>query len=135
MTADPNQRLWLLQHTARQFGTEELDPNGIEATSIVPQFFGRAEDAPEALAAIRAWTGALFAELDKQDERIARGQLASLEVPVTLLFGERDEYLSPDLARHLAGLFPRAEVRIVEGASHWPQWDQPEFVARLLSSS
>jgi len=129
MTADPNQRLWLLQHTARQFGTEELDPNGIEATSIVPQFFGEA-DTPDALAAIRIWSVALFADLENQSERIARRQLATLRVPVTLLFGALDPYLSPDLARHLADLLPRAEVRIVEGASHWPQWDQPDAVAR-----
>jgi pimeloyl-ACP methyl ester carboxylesterase len=36
-----------------------------------------------------------------------------------------------DLARHLAGLFARAEVHVVEGASHRPQRDQPETVAEL----
>jgi hypothetical protein len=43
MVADPDQRLWLLQHTARRFGNEQLDPDGVEATSIVPQFFGDAD--------------------------------------------------------------------------------------------
>jgi pimeloyl-ACP methyl ester carboxylesterase len=131
LVADPDQRLWLLQHTARRFGSEELDPAGIEAVSVMPQFFGDA-DIPDALAAIRGWTGALFAELQRQDEQIATGQLASLDVPVALPFGELDEYLSPDLGRHLAGLFPRAELRLVEGASHWPQWDQPDAVAQLV---
>lgn len=131
LVADLDQRLWLLQHTARRFGSEELDPAGIEAVSVMPQFFGDA-DIPDALAAIRGWTGTLFAELQRQDEQIATGQLASLDVPVALPFGELDEYLSPDLGRHLAGLFPRAELRLVEGASHWPQWDRPEAVARLI---
>ena len=131
LMADVNQRLWLLQHTARQFGSEELDPNGIEAFSVLPQFFGDA-DTPDALSAIRGWTGSLFAALDRQDDQIARGRLASLDVPVTLLFGELDEYLGPELARHLAGLFPRAELHLVEGASHWPQWDQPDAVAGLV---
>jgi haloalkane dehalogenase len=131
LLADLDQRLWLLQHTARQFGSEELDPAGVEATSVLPQFFGAA-DTPDALSAIRGWTGALFAALDQQDERIASGQLTNLDLPVTLLFGERDPCLSPDLARHLAGLFPHAEARIVEGASHWPQWDQPEAIARFV---
>jgi haloalkane dehalogenase len=134
MVADPNQRLWLLQHTARQFGNDELDPNGIEATSIVPQFFGNT-DNPDALSAIRAWTGTLFTQLDHQDERIANSQLASLDIPVTLAFGERDDYLSPSLARHLASLFPRSKVQIVQKASHWPQWDQPETLARLLTDT
>jgi haloalkane dehalogenase len=41
MVADPGQRLWLLQYTAGWFGNEQLDPDGIEATSIVPHFFRR----------------------------------------------------------------------------------------------
>jgi len=131
LVADFDQRLWLLQYTAQRFGDEEVDPAGVGAVSVLPQFFGDG-DTPDALDAIRAWTGALFADLDRHDDRIATGQLASLDVPVTLLFGALDEYLSPDLARHLAGLFPHTELRVVEGASHWPQWDQPEAVAQLV---
>jgi pimeloyl-ACP methyl ester carboxylesterase len=133
MVSDPDQRLWLLQHTARQFGSEQL-PDGIEAVAILPQFFGDAAN-PDALPAIRAWTAALFAQLDEQDGRIAEGLLASFDTLVTLLFGERDDYLSPGLARHLAGLFPQAEVYVIENASHWPQWDQPEAVAQFLVST
>jgi len=134
LIADPGQRLWLLQHTARQWGAGEVDPNGLEAVSVVPQFFGDA-DHPDALSAIRTWTAALFTELDRQDTRIATRRLATLDIPVTLVFGDNDEYLSPDLARHLAGYFPRAEVHIIESASHWPQWDRPEVVARLLAEA
>ncbi len=131
MINDPNQRLWLLWHTARRFGIDPLDQSGIGAVSIVPQFFGGA-DTPDALPAIRAWTEALFAELDRHDDRIRAGHLAGLDAPVTLLFGARDEYLSPDLARHLASLFAHANLHVVEDASHWPQWDQPEVVAQQL---
>jgi haloalkane dehalogenase len=134
MVADPDQRLWLLQHTARQFGGEQLDPNGVEARSILPQFFGDAEQ-PDSLPAIRAWTATLFAELDEQDRRIAAGQLAALDTPVTLVFGERDNYLSAGVARHLASLFPHAHVDLLADASHWPQWDQAEALAPLLSAT
>jgi 2-hydroxy-6-oxonona-2,4-dienedioate hydrolase len=134
MVADPDQRLWLLQYTARRFGAAEIDPDGIEAAAILPQFFGEG-DRPDALAAIRAWTAVLFAELDEQDRRIAALRLAALATPVTLLFGERDEYLTPAVARHLATLFPRAEALTIPGASHWPQWDQPELVARLMADA
>ena len=58
MIDDENQRLWLLWHTARRFGLDPLDPSGIGTVSITPQFFGDAE-TPDALAAVRAWTGAL----------------------------------------------------------------------------
>jgi 2-hydroxy-6-oxonona-2,4-dienedioate hydrolase len=130
MLDDADQRMWLLGHTARQFGADPLDPGSVGITSVLPQFFADAGQ-PDALPAIRAWTAALFGDLDTQDRRIARGQLASLEVPVRLVFGALDRYLSPDLAAHLAGLFPTAGLHLVAGASHWPQWDQPEAVAEL----
>ena len=134
MIDDTDQRLWLLAHTARRFGLDPLDPQGVGVLSIFPQFFGEGE-MPDSLAAIRAWTGALFGALAEQDARIASGQLAALDVPVLLVYGARDEYLSTDLARHLASLFGRAELHQVEGASHWPQADQPETVARILKAA
>ena len=103
MLDDPSQRLWLLGHTARQFGADPLDPDSVGITAIVPQFFGD-EGHSDALPAIRAWTTALFSDLDAQDRRIAQGELAALDLPVTLVFGALDRYLSPDLATHLAGL-------------------------------
>jgi pimeloyl-ACP methyl ester carboxylesterase len=132
MVADPAQLLWLLNHTARQFfGTDELPPDGITVTSILPQFFADA-DTPDALAAFRAWTGTLFADLNEQDARIASGQLETTDLPVTLIVGADDAYLGPDLAPHLADLFAKSDITIVPDASHWPQWDQPDVVARHL---
>jgi pimeloyl-ACP methyl ester carboxylesterase len=131
MLEDPNQRLWLLGHTARQFGVDPLDPDGVGAASVTPQFFGDAHQ-PEALSAIRAWTADLLTALYVQDKHITRGQLGALGVPVTLIFGALDHYLNPDLAAHLAGLFRDAELNLVEGASHWPQWDRPEVVSELI---
>jgi len=131
MLSDPNQLLWLLGHTARQFGDDPLDPGNVGVTAVVPQFFGDA-GRPDALPAIRAWTAALFSDLDIQDRRIAQGQLAGLDIPVGLVFGALDRYLNPDLAAHLASLFPRADLHLVDGASHWPQWDQPKAVSELI---
>ena len=131
MLDDPDQRMWLLGHTARQFGGDPLDPDSAGITSVLPQFFGDG-DQPDALPAIRAWTAALFGDLDTQDRRIAQGQLASLDIPVGLVFGSLDRYLNPDLAAHLASLFPRADLQLVDGASHWPQWDAPKAVSGLI---
>src|SRR6516162_11708167 len=66
MLDDPSQRLWLLGHTARQFGADPLDPDSVGIIAIVPQFFGD-EGHSDALPAIRAWTTALFSDLDAQD--------------------------------------------------------------------
>jgi pimeloyl-ACP methyl ester carboxylesterase len=42
---------------------------------------------------------------------------------------------NPDLARHVAGLFRHVDLQLVEDASHWPQWDQPELVAQLIKQA
>jgi haloalkane dehalogenase len=131
MLDDANQRMWLLGHTARQFGADPLDPGSVGITSVLPQFFGDG-DQPDALPAIRAWTSALFSDLDTQDRQITLKRMASLDIPVRLIFGALDRYLNPDLAAHLAGLIPKAGLHLVDDASHWPQWDQPEAVAELI---
>lgn len=131
---DPGQRLWLVAHTARQFGYDPGDQAGVGIASVLPQFFGGG-DTSDALVAIRAWTRALFPELARQDVAILAGRLRALDVPVSIVFGGRDEYLNAGLASHLASLFVGADVNIVDDASHWPQWDQPEAVAQVISGS
>jgi pimeloyl-ACP methyl ester carboxylesterase len=79
------------------------------------------------------WTGALFASLEEQDART--GRLATLETPVSLIFGARDPYLSPGVADHLASLFPNAATHLLDSASHWPRWDDPARIATLIADS
>src|ERR1700733_7263377 len=134
MVSDEGQRLWLLQHTANQWGLDALDPDGLAIRSILPQFYGDA-DQPDALAGIRAWTATLFDALDAEDALIESGALRRLEVPVSVIFGESDRYLNPSLAAEIAGLFRDPAFHLVPGASHWPQYDQPEVVAQLLKDA
>src|SRR5215831_3992451 len=109
MLEDNNQRLWLLGHTARRFGGDPLDPQGVGLTCVFPQFFG-GNDHPDALAAIRAWTRRLFPALDEQDAHIRQGQLAQLTVPVTLIFGAGDSYLSSQLTSQTCSATPRSTL-------------------------
>jgi pimeloyl-ACP methyl ester carboxylesterase len=132
MVDDEGQRLWLLQHTATQWGLDALDPDGIAIQSVLPQFFGDA-DQPDALVAVRAWTAGLFDALEQEDAFIDSGALGHLEVPVSIVFGEDDRYLNPSLAAEIAGLFKNPSFHLVPDASHWPQHDQPELVAQLLT--
>ena len=134
MVSDEGQRLWLLQHTANQWGLDALDPDGLAIRSILPQFYGDTEQ-PDALAGIRAWTATLFDALDTQDALIDSGALGRLEVPVSIIFGESDRYLNPSLAAEIAGLFKDPAFHLVQGASHWPQYDQPERIAQLLKAA
>jgi pimeloyl-ACP methyl ester carboxylesterase len=67
-----------------------------------------------------------------RDVTTRRVPTAMGRLQVRLVFGALDRYLSPGLAAHLASVFPSADLRLVDGASHWPQWDQPETVAELI---
>ena len=132
---DPNQRLWLLAYTGRRFGLDgSLPPDGIGVSSIVPQFFGDNSQS-DALAEIRSWTGDLPAALDRQDAVIASARLQTVQVPVSVIFGRDDPNLTPDVAQHICALFTNSEVHLIDRASHWPQWDQPDEVADLIKRS
>jgi haloalkane dehalogenase len=132
MINDEAQRLWLLQHTADQWGLDAVDPDSLAIQSILPQFFGDTGQ-PDALTAIRAWTAGLFDALESQDVLIESGALRRLEVPVSLIFGETDRYLTPSLAAEIAELFREPSMHLVQNASHWPQWSQAEAVAALIT--
>jgi haloalkane dehalogenase len=134
MVKDEGQRLWLLQYTADQWGLNALDPDGLAIRSILPQFYGDA-DQPDALVGIRTWTAGLFDALNTQDTLIDTGAIRRLELPVSIIFGESDRYLNPSLAAEIAGLFSDPAFHLVQGASHWPQYDQPEVVATLLKGA
>lgn len=131
LLGDDAQRLWLLFHTGRQFGLEPGKPSGIGELSIFPQFFAAGPTA-DALAEIRGWTAGLPDALDRQDRRIAAGKLRILGPGVTVIFGADDPDLNPELAGHMGRLFTSARVHLLGGASHWPQWDQPQAVAGLI---
>jgi pimeloyl-ACP methyl ester carboxylesterase len=134
MINDEGQRLWLLQHTADQWGLDAAGPDGLAIQSILPQFFGDASQ-PDALTAIRAWTAGLFDALVRQDALIDSGALRRLGAPVSIIFGETDRYLNPSVAAEIADLFREPSLHLVPNASHWPQRDQPEAVAELIRTA
>ena len=52
--------------------------------------------------------------------------------PVRVIFGSRDRYLNPRVARQFAGLFPNSQLHLLDYAGHYVQVDQPEQVATLI---
>ena len=87
------------------------------------------------IAEIRSWTGDLPAALDRQDAVIASARLQTVQVPVSVIFGRDDPNLTPDVAQHICALFTNSEMHLIDRASHWPQWDQPDQVADLIKRS
>src|SRR5258707_1392561 len=134
LVGDPNQLLWLLQRWGVQWELDANDPEGIARNSILPQFYGD-EHQPDAVASVRAWCAGLHDALDQQDALASSGALSHLHVPVSIIWGEKDQYLSPSLAAEIAPLFPNPSVHLLPGAGHWPQHDQPDTVAELLKES
>jgi haloalkane dehalogenase len=129
LLGDPNQLFWLMMRWGQQFGLAE----GTVQKSILAQFYGD-DQQPDAIAAIRAWTAALRDALHQQDALIDSGALGRLAVPVSIVWGETDRYLTPALAAEIAALFPDASVHLVPDVGHYPQHDRPEVVAELLKS-
>ena len=134
VVADPKILGWMLTYMNRKLNPGLPDPDGVGGLAILPQFYGDAHQT-DAISAIRAWTADLFPGIREQNAQIASGQLARLDVPVTIAFGENDRYLNGGVAQHLHSLFPRAVLRSIPDAAHWPQWDQPEATAAVIAES
>jgi haloalkane dehalogenase len=130
--ADPTILGWMLTYTDRRLNPGPPDPAGVGALAILPQFYGDGSQT-DSIAAIRAWTAHLFPELLEQNAQIAAGELAELNVPVTIAFGEHDPYLNDGVAQHLHALLPKAVLHGIPDAGHWPQWDQPAATAAVIT--
>jgi pimeloyl-ACP methyl ester carboxylesterase len=50
----------------------------------------------------------------------------TLRVPALVLWTDQNKGQGVDIGEHLASVLPGAQLRIVAGACHWPQWERPE---------
>lgn len=57
-----------------------------------------------------------------------RSQLVELRCPILVIHGDRDPGVPVARARAAAGLIPDSHLKVVAGAGHWVQRDQPETV-------
>ena len=58
-----------------------------------------------------------------------------IDVPVTVVWGNRDYLLLPRQAERAARVIPNARLVRVKGAGHVPTYDQPEQLARIVLAS
>ena len=59
--------------------------------------------------------------------------LASVAVPVRIIWGEEDAWLDPALGERLRQEIPGSELELVAGAGHFVMEDAPEAIAAELS--
>jgi len=89
---------------------------------------------------VEAWRipGALQASLAYYRAAIRRvltgrlPELRRIDVPVLVIWGDRDKYLERSLAAPPPSLVPNAKVVHLPAASHWVQRDAPDRVSALL---
>jgi pimeloyl-ACP methyl ester carboxylesterase len=60
------------------------------------------------------------------------GLLREFQPPVRIIFGAKDRYLGPRVARRFAELFPHSDLHLLPDAGHYVQVDRPRRVADLL---
>jgi pimeloyl-ACP methyl ester carboxylesterase len=58
--------------------------------------------------------------------------LRPLHVPVLVIWGRHDPYVSVDHAERQRDVFPGAEIVILDQSGHWPFADDPESVAAAM---
>jgi len=80
---------------------------------------------PGALTAMINWYRALFRVRAKFSDRTVR-------VPTRILWGERDAFLLPEMARDSLRYCTDAELFTFADASHWLQHEEPARVSELL---
>ncbi len=79
-------------------------------------------------AAFARWAASIDgAGLDGRDD-----ELAALEIPVFLVWGEDDPFAPPEIADRLSELLPASSLALLPGCKHFLPEDAPQAVAPLL---
>lgn len=58
--------------------------------------------------------------------------LARIQAPTLLFWSEKNPIAGPAEGERLRGIIPNAELYVMEGAAHWPQWERPEEHDRVV---
>ncbi len=96
------------------------------------------EVSPEALEenvrAAAAASGAVFRSTASSVRKVsfAQDDLAGLDLPVLLLWGEEDRTVGVKEAHRLKGLLPRADLAFIPRSGHSPQLESPHLFDRLV---
>ena len=128
----PTQFGWVLEWQARQFGVplpqSQKDHFARFMAPLVADNFIRPPSSGPAFMQLAAQ---FYEELRRNSARLPL--VAALDVPVKVVWGEHDPYLSVALGEERASRFKHGSFHRVSGG-HWLQSDEPEWVTRELLS-
>lgn len=115
-----------------------MDPSGalpFIPTPAIDRCFSRHRQDYAALSATPADFGA-FVEavglMQRTQPNYSAEQLAAIRVPVTVLHSEGDEFIRAEHARYLARTIPGAELRIMEGVTHFAPVQRPALFNTVM---
>ncbi len=111
---------------ARMLRTQPVHPQAFTPEDV--RRYKQALAQPGALTAALNYYRAFF----RYRNQHAVPDKIPINVPVLLLWGERDAYLSPRLTEGLNAWVPNLRVMRFPDVSHWIQNDAPERVNRLM---
>jgi pimeloyl-ACP methyl ester carboxylesterase len=72
------------------------------------------------------------AQLDEEDTAEFEPLLPSMDVPVSIIWGEQDAWLDPALAERLHELIPGSDLLVLPETGHFAMEDSPQEVAAAL---
>ena len=74
----------------------------------------------------------LYRDADPDKLAVAGRDLAQLDCPALVLWGDRDPYLPLEFGAAYAHRLPNARFEVARGCGHWPWIDDPALIDRLL---
>jgi haloalkane dehalogenase len=101
--------------------------NAEVSAEFIPLF---AHTAPDIRPAFFSATAVLWQEIAAREANLSR--MRRFAKPVLVLFGEKDPYLNPGVAREFAGQFANAKLQLIGNAGHYVQLDQAQMLAQIL---
>jgi pimeloyl-ACP methyl ester carboxylesterase len=75
-----------------------------------------------------------IAQWRDEDMAVLEPLLATIDVPVLVLWGAEDAWLSPETGERLAAAIPGAQLDLLAGAGHFAMEDEPAAVAERLAA-
>lgn len=73
-----------------------------------------------------------IAQMDQKYTDEVECRYGALECPVTLLWGEKDEWIPVDRGHKLAGLMTDGKIKVIPDAGHLVQEDAPEAIVAAM---
>jgi haloalkane dehalogenase len=128
----PEQFGWLLAWQRKQFRdtlpqSEQPRFDTVMGPLIADNFIQQPSSGP----AFAQLASQFFEELARNSKRLP--ELGMLDMPVTVIWGEFDPYITKEVGKDRASHFKHASLHVLP-AGHWLQSDLPEQVAKVMLS-